>query len=164
MSVSINAAQRERRSRSVSTAVHSFRQIVRALRVAAAETQAQGGLTAAQLFVLRCLSDDAVLSINQLAERTFTDRSSVSSVVDRLVEKGLVERSRAADDRRRAAISLTSSGRLLLRRAGPPPTARLIEGLERLDDDELYDLTHGLLRLLEEMGLRDAPAPMLFED
>ena len=156
--------QRERRSTNVSTAVRSFRQIVRELRVAAAETQAQGGLTAAQLFVLRSLANDEVLSINQLAARTFTDRSSVASVVERLVEKGLVERARSEHDRRRAAISLTAAGRLLLRRAGPPPTIRLIEGLERLDDDELEDLTNALLRLLEAMGLQDSPAPMLFED
>jgi len=156
--------RRERRSTDVSAAVHSFRQIIRALRVSAAETQSQGGVTAAQLFVLRSLAHDDVLSINELAERTFTDRSSVASVVDRLAERGLVEKSRADDDRRRAAISLTAAGRLLLRRSGPPPTARLVEGLEALDDEELQELTHGLLRLLQEMGLQDAPAPMLFED
>lgn len=143
--------------------LNGFRRILRSLRIASGEAQATVGLSAAQLFVLGHLSGTDVLSINELAERTLTDRSSVAAVVERLVERGLVARSRAADDRRRAAIHITTAGRKLLAAAPAAPTARLIAGLDALDDAELVEFAKLMSRLVDAMGLETAPATMLFE-
>ena len=141
-----------------------MRRIVRALRVAAQRTQDEAGISAAQLFVLRQLADGPVESLNELAERTLTDRSSVADVVERLASRGLVKRAQSAVDRRRLTISLSLAGERLLQSAPASPTAILIEALERMSDRELAELSRSLERLTHQMGIAGEPTVMLFED
>src|SRR4051812_40175859 len=79
----------------------AVRRIVRTLHESSRASEKSLGLTAAQLFVLHKLSDAPGLSLNALAAQTHTHQSSVSTVVSRLVERGLVLRTPAADDARR---------------------------------------------------------------
>ena len=144
--------------------LNAIRRILRALRLAARQTQVKSGLSAAQLFVLRSLQDGQAASLVELAERTMTDRTSVSAVVDRLLASKLVSRQTSTEDRRRAAIAITKIGRARLKRAPLPPTALLMAGLDRLPPAQLRALALGLRALSEEMGLTDDPAGMLFED
>lgn len=144
--------------------VDAFRRILRALRVAAGRTQADAGISAAQLFVLQALADGRECSLSEIAARTMTDRSSVASVVDRLLESGLVSRRPSSADRRRAAISLTRKGSTLLRRAPDAPTALLVTGLHSLSDRQLTSLAAGLTTLTRAMGLNEEPPGMLFDD
>ncbi len=143
-------------------ALNALRRIVQALRVAAQRAQSGAGISAAQLYVLAQLAGGAAMSINELGERTFTDRSSVGAVVTRLVERGLVERTRAAEDRRRAEVRITAAGQEALGQAPSPPTGLLVAGLETLDDAALGALASGLRSLVAAMGLAEAPAEMLF--
>jgi DNA-binding MarR family transcriptional regulator len=149
---------------SVVASVDAIRRILRALRLAARQTQMVAGLSAAQLFVLRALEDGEQASLSELAMRTMTDRSSVASVVDRLLEAGLVVRGTARADRRRAAIVLTASGRAVLGRAPDPPTELLVKALRTLPDRQAQPLAEGLTALVEAMGMADGPAGMLFDD
>ena len=153
-----------RRNDEKAISLDAIRRILRALRLSARQTQVKSGLSAAQLFVLRSLQDGEATSLVELAERTMTDRTSVSAVVDRLLASKLVTRQTSAEDRRRAAIVITKLGRARLKRAPLPPTAVLMTGLDRLLPVQLRALALGLRALSEEMGLADDPAGMLFED
>ena len=151
------------REEDTTTVVQSVRRVLRALRLAAGATQA-AGLTAAQGYVLHQLADADVLSISELAHRTLTDRSSVAAVVDRLVSRGLIERSVSSRDRRRAEVRITETGRDVLSHAPPAPTVLLTEALDQLSAAELRTLARSMVRLVKVMGLEDAAAPMFFED
>ena len=70
--------------------------------------------------MLQQLAAAPAKSVNELADRTYTHQSSVSVVVRRLVEQGLVARRRASDDGRRRELSLTAAGRRLVARAPMP--------------------------------------------
>ena len=148
----------------VSASVDAFRQILRALRLAAQDTLASTGMSAAQLFVLRALADGAEASMTDLAARTITDRSSVKVVVDRLIDAGLVTKGTSANDRRRAAVQITASGRAMLRGAPRPPTALLVDALKQLRSAELEHLARGLGALTRSMGIADERTEMLFEE
>jgi DNA-binding MarR family transcriptional regulator len=150
---------------SLTDALNGFRRIMRALRVAAGETQARYQVSAAQLFVLDELSESGTaLSINELAELTMTDRSSVAEVVERLVDGGYATREQSPEDRRRAEVRITPAGERLARSAPPAPTLRLLHALRQLSRSELQSLAASLARLQDEMGVTPGPAPMLFED
>ncbi|HEX3533249.1 MAG TPA: MarR family transcriptional regulator, partial [Gemmatimonadaceae bacterium] len=95
----------------------AIRRLVRHLRVADRAAQTELGLSAAQLFVLSELGKTPAISLGELAERTHTDQSSVSVVVARLVDAGLVQRERAGEDARRLELSLTRAGRSVVQRA-----------------------------------------------
>jgi DNA-binding MarR family transcriptional regulator len=146
------------------SAVTSIRRLIRTLRVTARRTHARTGISAAQLFVLQQLGADEGRSLNELAARTLTDRSSVAAVVDRLHAGGLVDRAVDPADRRRAAVRITAKGRRILDRAADAPTTRLIAALKTLGPRQRTTLAASLQRLTVALGASEDPAPMLFAD
>jgi DNA-binding MarR family transcriptional regulator len=129
--------------------VDALRSIVRELRLATREAEHRVGVHGAQLHALRQLIDNPATSLTELAERTHTDISSVSVVVSRLVEQGLVARKAADDDRRRLSLGLTPRGRAVLRRAPETGTSRLLRAAAHLSDRELHGLATGLSKLVD---------------
>jgi DNA-binding MarR family transcriptional regulator len=142
----------------------ALRRIVRGLRVSARDAERTAGISGAQLFVLQALAEGRAYSLNELAERTFTDQSSVSVVVRRLVEHGLVIRKPSTEDGRRVELQLAPPGRALLRRCPEPTQAKLVTALQRLAPAELSALTIGLAALVREVGFEGEKARMFFDD
>lgn len=144
------------------TIVNSFRRVMRAIRLSATEIQAQTGLSAAQLYVLRQIAEDGKgQSIGELADKTLTDRSSVASVVDRLVALDMASRTRSDEDRRRAEVRITERGREAVASAAPPPTYMMVHALESFHDDDLATLARLLDKMVRTMGI-DRTAPTMF--
>jgi len=142
----------------------SVRRIVRALRESSREAERKVGISGAQLFVLQQLAAGPAESLSELSERTLTHQSSVSTVVQRLVEAGLVARSASRADRRRTELRLTVRGRSVLRSAPPLAQERLIQAVRRLPDGRREQLASRLLELVERMQLAAGAAPMFFEE
>jgi MarR family transcriptional regulator, lower aerobic nicotinate degradation pathway regulator len=142
----------------------SLRRIVRLLREGSHASEALVGLSAAQLFVLQKLDPARPLSLNELAARTLTHQSSVSVVVGKLVERGLVQRRPAPGDARRLALLLTAKGLRLRERAPAPSQDRLIAALAALPVAEQRRLADALEELVRALGLEERAAPMLFTD
>jgi len=144
--------------------LRALRRLVRALRLADRAAESRLGLSAAQLFVLERLSEGPVGSMAELAGRTLTDASSVSVVVQRLAERGLVVRAVATDDARRTTLRLSAAGKRLLGTAPRSPQAELLDALEQLSTGERKDLERLLERVVRSMGIDEtAPTPMFFE-
>jgi DNA-binding MarR family transcriptional regulator len=142
----------------------ALRRIVRDLRLSARDAERGAGISGAQLFVLQSLVEGPASSLNELAERTLTDQSSVSVVVKRLADRKLVARKPSPIDARRIELSLTAAGRRLLARCPEPTQARLVRSLRRMSPAELSSLNVGLAALLREMGLENAVPRMFFDD
>ena len=144
--------------------MNCLRQIVRLLRLASGEARRAVGLSGAQLFVLQKLAEARELSVNDLADRTHTHQSSVSVVVQALVERGLIARQRAAEDGRRLELSLTPAAKTLLRKAPGAAQDKLIGAIERLPQPVLTQLARNLSRLVHETGIDGEAPPMLFDE
>ncbi|MGI1658328.1 MAG: MarR family winged helix-turn-helix transcriptional regulator [Desulfitobacterium sp.] len=71
------------------------------------------GVTPGQYAVLQCLWDEDGQTPTQLSERLFLDSSSMTGVLDRLEQKGLIERKPILKDRRALQVMLTDRGRQL---------------------------------------------------
>lgn len=160
--------ERPRRSRSADRATRdvldAIRRIVRALRESSRAAERAVGIGAAQLFVLQRIATAPGLSLNELAARTFTHQSSVSVVVSRLVERGLLTRTRGGgDDGRRISISATPAGRALLAQAPAAAQERLLAGLASMGAGSRRQLADLLGRLVDQMALPDRSPPMFFE-
>jgi DNA-binding MarR family transcriptional regulator len=155
---------RDDRRQATGAALDALRRIVRGLRLAAGSAEAATGLTAAQLFVLQVVHAHPGSSLTTVAAHTLTDRTSVRAVVDRLVERGLVERRPSAVDRRRVELVATPAAEAVLAHAPHPPTRRLLTGMEALTEAELRALARGVGALARTMGLDGEPAAMLFEE
>lgn len=139
----------------------SVRRLVRYLRIHDRAAQSQVGLSGAQLFVMRELGRTPSLSLSQLAQRTLTDQSSVSVVVTRLVDAGLVSRDRDTHDARRLVLNLTKTGRAVLLRAPSPPQERLIEVIEEFSASDRKRLASLFARIIDELDEQDDVVPMI---
>ncbi len=148
----------------VRLALDAFRRIIQVLRTAARDTERHVGLSTAQLFALQQLAIAPGASVNDLAARTFTHQSSVSVVIQRLVDRRLVRKVTSRDDRRRVRLALTESGRALLRRSPQPVQDRLIAGRAALSEDRRHVVAEALNEIAQTINGRAEPPPMLFED
>jgi DNA-binding MarR family transcriptional regulator len=153
-----------RKGNGVRVVMDSLRRIVRDLRLSARDAERGAGISGAQLFVLQTLAESPAGSLNDLAERTLTDQSSVSVVVKRLADRKLLARKASSEDARRIELSLTGAGRRLLARCPEPTQARLLHSLRRLSAPDLAKLTYGLSALILQMGIEDADARMFFDE
>jgi DNA-binding MarR family transcriptional regulator len=142
----------------------SIRRLVRLLRLADRAAQNELGLSGAQLFVLQELGKTPSLSLNELAERTRTDQSSVSVVVTRLVEAGLVARDRDTRDARRLVLTLTKAGLAAVRRSAPAAQERILEIVDGMATAERKRFADAFEHLVTELGAEQGAPPMLFED
>lgn len=148
----------------VTRVMNSLRALVRALRISTRAVEKEIGISGAQLFVLQQLLEAPARSVNDLAERTSTHQSSVSTVVSRLVDRGLVRREPSVDDGRRMEISITDRGRRLVESAPLTAQMRMQRAMRRLDPGQLTALAEGLEVLVRESGFAGEPVPMFFED
>jgi DNA-binding MarR family transcriptional regulator len=139
----------------------ALRRLVRGLRLYARHCETHLGLSAAQLFALRRLSEGAPMSLRALAGATLTDLSSVSVVADRLRAKGLIRRRRSSEDGRRVELTLTPAGQDLLLRSPDPLQERLVASLGALAAPRRAALLHDLDQLVRGAGL-DGERPRLF--
>jgi DNA-binding MarR family transcriptional regulator len=141
----------------------AIRRLVRSLRLYSSKVEARLGLSAAQIFVLRELDEAAPMSLKELARRTMTDVSSVSVVVDRLAQKGLVLRERSKVDGRRLDLCLSNQGNVLLREEPAAVQHRLIHAAAGLRGPQRKALAKGLEDLLAAAGMAHEEPAMLFE-
>jgi DNA-binding MarR family transcriptional regulator len=127
------------------------------------EAIAGSGLTAPQLSVLRALVENEGLSLKDLSAHLGLAHSTVSSIVDRLERKGLVQRQTSASDRRFTCITPTAVVRTWVKSsAALHHPAGLVEALQRASPKERALIRDGLktLRdLLEAAGSELDRAP-----
>lgn len=76
-------------------------------------------LNARQYAVLRAVAQGEGLSQQAIVEATGIDRSTLASMVQRLVRRGLLQRRRTKHDARAYAVRLTSAGKDALMKIGP---------------------------------------------
>lgn len=148
----------------VTAVMNALRRLFRAARAAAQTAERTVGISGAQHFVLEELARAPALSLNDLAARSHTHKSSVSVVVSRLVARRLVRRRTSVADRRSITLSITPAGRAALRRAPASAQKRFLASLRRLPAGDLAALAAGLERFTEYLGIRTLTPTMLFEE
>jgi DNA-binding MarR family transcriptional regulator len=145
-------------------ALIALRRIVRFLRIADREVEAACHISAAQLFVLHSLVGRPAASLSELAQRTLTDQSSVSTVIARLVDRKLVRRTPSRQDRRRAELEITAAGIHMVEKAPRVPQAQMIAAIRALPAKRRNELARVLDGLATTIGAKDVAPRMLFDD
>ncbi|EKD42338.1 MAG: MarR family transcriptional regulator [uncultured bacterium] len=153
-----------RPGKSAQNILDSIRRIVKALRVSSKLAEKHLGISGAQLFVLQKLGDGSTLSINELARRTLTHQSSVSVVVSRLIERGLVLHRSSENDARKMDISLSAKGHSFLKKAHPAAQEKLITAICKLSAGQSAALSDLLRALVTKAGLADDRPQLFFEN
>lgn len=117
-----------------------------------AEMRRQGGtdlLSVPQFRALRFLSQYPGTSLSDLAEHLGVTRATASSIVERLVRRGLIERVEHPQERRRNVHTLTPSGSEHLQKARDATRSRLAGVLAELPEANLLQVVEGVTLLKE---------------
>jgi MarR family transcriptional regulator, 2-MHQ and catechol-resistance regulon repressor len=77
------------------------------------------GLTHAQFDIVATLGNTRGMSYKQLGECTLITKGTLTGVIERLEQKGLVERERSSDDKRSFFVRLTPQGEQVFRKVFP---------------------------------------------
>lgn len=94
----------------VTSALIAIRRIVRAAEFAARDLSKVAGLTPSQMVVLQLVGRDGELTAGALAEAARLSQATVTALLDKLEDRGLVLRRRSPQDRRRVVVALTEAG------------------------------------------------------
>ena len=154
------AEQADDSSRAVLTAL---RRIIRATDLHSKQLDREVGLTTPQAVVLQAVRDLGEVTSGQLSRRVSLSQGTVTTILDRLESRGLVERYRSAADRRIVHSRLTRQGRALLRKAPPLLHERFTEAFRHLSPARQSRILATLDEIAAMMGAADLDAAPLLD-
>jgi len=108
----------------------------------------QYGLTPAQFDVIATLGNTQGLTMGYIGEKTLITKGTLTGVVDRLEQKGLVTRATPPESRRSVVVQLTIEGTTLFEQVFPAHLSDIKQHLTPLDASEM-ELLRVLLHRLE---------------
>ena len=135
--------------------IFSIRKLMQAGEFYTKELNKKYQVSAPQLNCLISLYENGPLPPSQIAKYIMVKSSTVTGIVDRLEQKGLVKRFRNSPDRRIITIELTDSGKNLAKNAPPPIQQKIIDGLKKLSKDELDQIIFSLTKLTDMLDVQD---------
>ena len=118
-----------------------------------------GRLSLVHLNVLFVLHADGPIPMRGLAESLDVSQASATGIVDRMEQRGLLERQRDAEDRRVVKVAISDEGRRLIAGMAAERREHLAQVLDELTDDELAAFLVGAraMRRARDRHLADRP-------
>ena len=144
--------------------VQGLRRIVKALETFSHDVRSMYGVTAPQLWALKTLHAQPRLTTGELAAALVVDQSSVSILVKRLAERGLLRRIRGRPDRRFVHLELTQRGRALAARAPEAAQGSLLHAIHAMTPGEVRAIRRAVERLVGAMEASGVEARFFFEE
>jgi DNA-binding MarR family transcriptional regulator len=108
--------------------IADFKLTTWAMKCAMSERLVRMGISMAQFHIAVTLQRNGVMTMSRLADLLDVSLSNASGLVDRLEERGFVERTRVPEDRRIVMVRVTDAG------------ARLIEENDALSDELMREV------------------------
>lgn len=140
-------------SESTRRVIWLLRKLVQASELYSKYLQKNYGVTQHQLACLLALFDSGPLPESKIAQTILVKPSTITGIIDRLEQKGLVARERSVRDRRIVYIQSTDAGNELVKQAPPPIQKAIINGLKNLSEQENIKVVKSLetlVSMLEE--------------
>lgn len=133
----------------------ALRQIIRAFDVYSKKISKKFGLTAPQLIVLKAIYELNNPSLKSIATSVNLSSPTVSSILDRLLLKNLVTRSRSGGDKRQSELRLTEDGKDLLQSAPTVLQDSFIKKFNKLEVWEQNLILSSLQRIALMMNIEE---------
>ncbi len=141
------------------TEVHIFR-LMGALRRRMARDLARYGLTFPQFMALQSLEKaEGPCRMGPLAALALQSLPAMTGIVDRLEEKGLVERRRDPEDRRSVIVVLTERGKDVLSRIRADRRRTLEEIFKKLTPEEIKALNAIMEKIIHALEAAEPDIP-----
>ncbi|MAM09090.1 MarR family transcriptional regulator [Martelella lutilitoris] len=138
----------------------ALRRILRATENYERDLAQSARLTPAQLRVLQIVEERGSVTPKALATQMGIRQASVTTLVDKLVTRGMVERVPSRTDRRQTNVTVTDAGRAMVESAPDALQQRYVQAFESLKDWEQAQLIASLERvatMLDAEGIDASP-------
>lgn len=106
-------------------------------------------VTYPQYLALLLLWEHETLTVKKMGELLYLDSGTLTPMLKRMEQQGLITRKRSEEDERSVLISLTENGQSLKEKAADIP--RTILGLSKQSGEDLKQLKSALYTLLETL-------------
>lgn len=124
------------------------------------ESVRQYGLTHPQFDIVATLGNTAGMSYKELGERTLITKGTLTGVIERLEQKGLVVRERSSEDKRSFHVRLSPAGEAVFRDVFPKVVAHGKQLFTDVSEAEFDEMEAVLRKLRERIGRAGRPAPL----
>ena len=124
--------------------IAEFRTFFRELRCMGTDRLRRGGMSMAHFHLLSMLDRHGEMAMSRVADVLDVSLSNASGLIDRLEERGLVERIRVPDDRRVVLVRVTDLGRRTLSEAEIIKEEMLTRILGALEPEQLRRVGNAL--------------------
>lgn len=104
-------------------------------------------ITVEQMGILNQLIINDSLSMNDLAQKTFTDNSAITRIIDNLQKYGMVERKSKDSDRRIKLIHITEKGNETVLKANEIGKKYVKSVTNNISDKELKNMIDTLIKI-----------------
>lgn len=138
----------------------NLRKLIKAVDIYSAKLRETSGISSSQLSCLLTLNSTGPISLSALSNKVSLSPSMITTIVDQLEKKEMVERKRNASDRRVILIELTEKGNKTIENAPLSFQNFLMHGLSTLSDEEKAELNKNVAKLLSVIAtevLIDSP-------
>ena len=133
--------------------IADFRAAMNQLKCASSERLVRMGISMAQLHILYTLQRSGEMPMSKLADVLQVSLSNATGLIDRIEERGFVERTRVPEDRRVVLITVTDAGRRMLEEVDAVSTELLRSVFARIGRTQIAGVGRAiaeLRRALEE--------------
>jgi DNA-binding MarR family transcriptional regulator len=127
--------------------IDDFRASMGELKCVGSERLVRLGISMAQLHVMHLLEGHGELAMSRLADMLDVSFSAATGLVDRVEERGFVERIRVPEDRRVVLVRITAAGRQMLDDVEEVRTALIAKVLDQLDETQLVGVASAMADL-----------------
>ena len=142
----------------IDSSLIALRRILRATELFARDLAAKAGLSAAQLRVLQLVAEDGRTTATRISQQMHVTQATVTSLVDKLVARGMVTREKSQADRRQVNIVVTEAGSETLRAAPDPLQQRYVRNFEAMEDWEQSMVVASLQRVATMLDAEELDA------
>ncbi|MBY6140471.1 MarR family transcriptional regulator [Leisingera daeponensis] len=136
----------------------ALRRILRATDLFGRELAQSVELTAAQFRVLQIIAGREHCTAKEISQQMRISQATVTSLVDKLVRKGMVLREKSLADRRQTDILVTEKGSQAIADAPDPLQQRFVRKFAAMEDWEQAALIAALERVASMLDAEDIDA------
>lgn len=141
----------------------SLRRIIRATDMQSKRIMKTCGLTIPQVMVLRAIDMLGDVTVKKISDDVSLSQATVTTILNRLEDRQLVERVRSIKDRRIVNARLTSTGKKTLASAPPLLHEEFINHFESLDDLEKVKILSSLQQIASMMDAESLDVARLLD-
>jgi len=124
--------------------IADFRATFGAMKCAMSERLVRLGISMAQLHIIYTLQRNGVMTMSRLADVLGVSLSNASGLIDRMEERGFIERTRVPEDRRVVLVRVTDAGMRLMNENDALSDELMRGVLARLRGTELPVFAHAV--------------------